>query len=118
MSATFVPIGEAMTPVTTTQLSAKPLVCELTASAATAEVTPESARPSPLHPAGSSIDLLTPQEVQRRLAMSDDALILLVNRGALAAYNLGGNLRFRSGDVQALETQLSAEPQDLSSEQV
>jgi len=80
----------------------------------------QPALPSPLHPAGSAhrdrlinetqistIDLLAADEVQRRLAMSESALRLLVNSGALAAYNVGGNVRFRAADIALLETQLA-----------
>jgi len=74
-----------------------------------------------LHPAGSAlrsgrllapsqtstVDLLHPEEVQRRLAMTGAALRLLVNRGALAAYDIGGAIRFRATDVNQLEAQLT-----------
>jgi len=39
--------------------------------------------------------------------MTEAALLLLVNRGALSAFNLAGNIRFRASDISRLETQLA-----------
>ena len=55
-----------------------------------------------------SIDMVTPGEVCRRLALSESALIELVNQGRLAAYNLGGHLRFKVRDVRRIEAGLVA----------
>ena len=58
---------------------------------------------NPLAAAGAcSIDLLTPVEAGLRLQLSADALLDVVNRGLLPAYDLGGHIRFRAVDVAAV----------------
>lgn len=49
----------------------------------------------------SRIDMLTPAQARDRLALPETAVIDLVNRGQLAAYRLGGDIRFKAADVRA-----------------
>lgn len=53
------------------------------------------------NPTGSSIVMYTPAQTCVALAVSETALIDMVNTGRLSAYNLGGNIRFKVNDVQA-----------------
>lgn len=54
----------------------------------------------PLPP--SRVDMLSPQQTCRALHIDERALLAMVNDGQLAAYRLGGVIRFRAGDVGAL----------------
>lgn len=48
------------------------------------------------------IDMYDPAGTCRLLGVNDRTLVALVNAGALAAYDLGGAIRFRRADVYAL----------------
>lgn len=52
-------------------------------------------------PTASPIDMLDPWQVCGRLGVTEAELVNLVNSGSLAAYRLGGALRFRQLDVLA-----------------
>ncbi len=52
-------------------------------------------------PTAEAIELLTPVEAGLQLQLSADALLDVVNRGLLPAYDLGGHIRFRATDVAA-----------------
>ena len=54
----------------------------------------------------TSIDMYTPAQTCSELAVSAVGLLDLVNTGRLAAYNLGGNIRFKVVDVHAAAAQL------------
>jgi len=65
------------------------------------------------HPANpsqraTSIDMLDPTQTCERLALAPAGLLDLVNRGELAAYDLGDGIRFRTTHVDALTNQLLA----------
>ena len=49
----------------------------------------------------TAIDMLTPTQVCDELHLDEASLLDLVNRGHLAAYDLGGHIRFRATDVVA-----------------
>lgn len=50
----------------------------------------------------TTIDMVTPQVAGATLQLDNDALLEVVNRGLLPAYDLGGVIRFRSADVAAV----------------
>ena len=54
------------------------------------------------------IDMYTPTEVLMRLDLEPDALVEMVNAEHLEAYRVGGHLRFRVRDVEALAAALLA----------
>lgn len=56
----------------------------------------------------TTIDMLTPTQTCDRLHLTEGALLGLVNQGQLAAYNLGGNIRFKTIDVAAASRNLIA----------
>ncbi|MEQ8719343.1 MAG: helix-turn-helix domain-containing protein [Acidimicrobiales bacterium] len=72
-----------------------------------ADTTPTSpTRPSdPIRLAPRPIDLVDDRAVMATLGVSRHELCELVEEGRLAAYDLGGNLRFRALDVAALAAQ-------------
>lgn len=49
-----------------------------------------------------SIDMFTPDQVCRELALDDVQLLALVNDGYLPAYDFEGRIRFRIADVATL----------------
>jgi excisionase family DNA binding protein len=55
-----------------------------------------------------TIDMLTPVEAGLQLQLSADALLDVVNRGLLPAYDLGGHIRFRAADVAAVAKGVAA----------
>ena len=56
----------------------------------------------------TAIDMLDPAETCERLRLDDKGLLDLVNGGRLAAYDLGGNIRFKVADVVAVGDRLVA----------
>lgn len=82
------------TPLTTTPFTSTPLTAAASA-------------PSTVSPA-TKIDMFTPAQVGEQLQLDDDAILRLVNSGTLAAYNLGGAIRFKKVDVAAAARQLLA----------
>ena len=50
----------------------------------------------------ADIDLVGPLEACEMLVVDEDELLGLVNSDQLAAYRLGGHIRFRSRDVVSL----------------
>ena len=56
----------------------------------------------------TAIDMLTPAQTCDQLHLTEDALLGLVNDGRLAAYNLGGSIRFKTLDVAATSRTLIA----------
>lgn len=61
--------------------------------------TPEIRPSRRVHP---RIDLVGPLEACEMLVVDEARLLELANSGRLAAYRLGGHLRFRSADVLSL----------------
>lgn len=53
-----------------------------------------------------AIRLIDPATAARLLGIDHQALLTLVNRGRLAAYDIGGSIRFRRSDVYALALRL------------
>jgi len=49
----------------------------------------------------TSVDMFTPAQTCEFLRLDDTALLGLVNQGRLAAYDLGGHIRFKASDVRA-----------------
>ena len=45
------------------------------------------------------IDMVTPDEVCTRLCLDEQRLLEMVNQGQLVAYNLDGEIRFKTLDV-------------------
>lgn len=64
--------------------------------------------PRPTNRSASAIDMLTPAQACDRLALGEHDLLASVNRGDLAAYDLGEGIRFRTADVQRLADNLVA----------
>ncbi len=58
--------------------------------------------PARLDPARSDIDLVGPKRACALLNVGDPELLALVNSDRLAAYRLGGQIRFRYRDVESL----------------
>ena len=56
----------------------------------------------------SPVDMFTPAQTCCRLGVSESGLLDLVNTGRLAAYDLGGNIRFKMTDVLAAQRGLVA----------
>lgn len=56
----------------------------------------------------TAIDMLNPAQTCERLSLDEQALLVMVNSGRLAAYNLGGHIRFKLCDVVATGEQLVA----------
>jgi len=50
----------------------------------------------------TAIDMLTPSQTTMALQIDDRALLNMVNTGQLAAYNLGGSIRFKAADISGL----------------
>ena len=62
---------------------------------------------APVQPS-STIDMLTPAQTCSQMSLDEQGVLDLVNTGRLAAYNLGGNIRFRASDVAACARRLVA----------
>lgn len=58
--------------------------------------------PARLDPARSDLDLVGPKRACALLNVGDPELLALVNSDRLAAYRLGGQIRFRYRDVESL----------------
>ena len=56
----------------------------------------------------TAIEMLTPAQTGRHLELDEAAILDLVNRGRLPAYNLGGSIRFKVRDVVACSRSLVA----------
>ena len=56
----------------------------------------------------STIDMLTPAQTCSQMSLDEQGVLHLVNTGRLAAYNLGGNIRFRASDVATCSRRLIA----------
>lgn len=56
----------------------------------------------------TSIEMLTPLEAGLRLQLDADALLAVVDRGLLPAYDLGGHIRFRALDVARVAREFAA----------
>lgn len=54
------------------------------------------------------IDMFTPDQACSALGVGHDGLLRLINSGRLAAYDLGGNIRFKVSDIQAVAARLVA----------
>jgi hypothetical protein len=64
--------------------------------------------PRPTH---TAIDMLNPAETCAELQVDECQLLELIEHAKLAAFNLGGEIRFRYREVSALTTQLRPPPQ-------
>lgn len=59
-----------------------------------------------LMPNLTTIDLMNPAQTCQHLGLTEQGLLDLANRGDLAAYNIGGEIRFRTLDVLARKSVL------------
>lgn len=58
--------------------------------------------------AGPSIDLCTPAQACAALRLDEAAVVGLINKGELAAYNLAGSIRFKVADIKTVGAALTA----------
>ena len=78
--------------------------------------TPATAIPTPIAPdlhapapsAPLPIDMYTPTQTCAELVVSEAGLLDMVNTGRIAAYNLGGAIRFKVADVHAAADERAA----------
>jgi len=66
----------------------------------------------PARALSSPIDMFTPAQTCEFLRLDDGAVLDLVNQGRLAAYNLGGHIRFKTSDVRATAHMLTLQLAD------
>ena len=73
----------------------------LEAPVQTQTVQTQTVQIQPMQTPSTAVDMLTPTQVCVELGLDEVGLLDLVNHGHLAAYDLGGNIRFRARDVVA-----------------